>query len=61
MVDLACSYGIIEMLLDARRAPSNHAAPAASAASVDAGHANAIAGLTLPGNGGIKSFRRVRI
>ncbi len=44
MVDLAYGYGIIEKLLDARTAPSNHAAPAAPAASVHAGHDNAIAG-----------------
>ena len=43
MVDLAYSYDIMEKLLDARTAPSNHAAPAAPAASVNAGHANAIA------------------
>ncbi len=42
MVDLAYSYDIIEKLLDARTASSNHAAPAAPAASVNAGHANAI-------------------
>ncbi len=43
MVDLAYSYDIIEKLLDARTALSNHAAPAAPAASVNAGHANAMA------------------
>ncbi len=43
MVDLAYSDDIIEKLLDARTAPSNHAAPAAPAASANAGHANAIA------------------
>ncbi len=43
MVDLANSYDIIEKPLDARTAPSNHAALAAPAASVIAGHANAIA------------------
>ena len=37
MVDLAYSYDIIEKLLDARTAPSNHAALAAPAASVNAG------------------------
>jgi hypothetical protein len=43
VVDLAYSYGIVEKLLDTRTAPSNHAAPRAPAASVNAGHANAIA------------------
>ncbi len=43
MVELAYSYDIIEKLLDAKTAPSSHAVPAAPAASVNAGHANAIA------------------
>ena len=47
MVDLAYSYDVVEKLLDARTAPSNHAAPAAPAASVNAGHANAIARVLL--------------
>ncbi len=47
MVDLAHSYDAVEKLLDARTAPSNHAAPAAPAASINTGHAYAIA-LGLP-------------
>ncbi len=43
MVDLTHSYEIIETLLDARTAPSNHVAPAAPAASAKAGHANVMA------------------
>jgi hypothetical protein len=43
VVDLAYSYDIREKLLDARTAPSSHAAQAAPVASVNAGHANAIA------------------
>ncbi len=43
MVDLAYSYDIIKWLLGARTVPSNDAAPAAPAASVNAGHAFAIA------------------